>query len=474
MTRATRRASAPANNLAAVYVRISDDREGEELGVTRQEEDGRSLAAAHGLNVFRVYSDNDTGASTRSAKPRPGYGALLADARAGRIGTIIAYSSSRLTRRPMELEGQIALAEQCGTRFVYVKSPSFDLNTADGRQVARMLAAADAAEAERIGERVARASRQRAERGGNHGGRRAFGFRPDGVTVDEAEAAEIRKAADQLLAGVSLRSIAADLTSRGVPTVVGDRWRGENIREVLRKPRCAGITVHDGVEVGRLAGEPILEESVWRAVVAKLDAPERRSIGRPQSWLLSGIATCACGSPVDAGPRQSYRCRSLRAGAGGGGHIRRSAPAVDAYVWRVVLLRFSKPDAIDLFARPTAPGIDVAALRQQERALLDTRKRLAAMAGAGEMDVDEWTIARQANAEKLAAVRDQLAAVPEHSPADVFLGVDDVQAVADNLSLGQRRAIIDALFQVRILPATRRGRGFDPDAVEITRRTPTA
>jgi len=35
------------------------------------------------------------------------------------------------------------------------------------------------------------------------------------------------------------------------------------------------------------------------------------------------------------------------------------------------------------------------------------------------------------------------------------------------LSLGQRRAVVDTLVTVTVLPATRKGRGFDPTSVRI-------
>ena len=133
---------------AAIYARISLDAEGAELGVRRQEDDCRALAQQRGLEVAEVYVDNDMGASTRSkAKRRPDVERLLADARAGHFSVVLAYSNSRLTRRPLELETLIALHEQCGTTFETVVSGSDDLSTADGRMVARIKANIDAAEA---------------------------------------------------------------------------------------------------------------------------------------------------------------------------------------------------------------------------------------------------------------------------------------------------------------------------------------
>ena len=98
---------------AAIYTRISRDSEGKELGIKRQLEDSRALAERLGFDVANVYSDNDVGASTRSRpKPRPHYEEMLRAARAGEFDAIIAYTTSRLTRRMKQTVELVALAGQ--------------------------------------------------------------------------------------------------------------------------------------------------------------------------------------------------------------------------------------------------------------------------------------------------------------------------------------------------------------------------
>jgi site-specific DNA recombinase len=62
---------------AAIYARISSDQVGEGLGVQRQTEDCRKLAADLGWQVGEEYVDNDF--SAYSGKPRPAYLRMLAD-----------------------------------------------------------------------------------------------------------------------------------------------------------------------------------------------------------------------------------------------------------------------------------------------------------------------------------------------------------------------------------------------------------
>ena len=86
---------------AAVYCRISQDREGAGLGVTRQEADCRALCERRGWTVVEVYTDNDV--SAYSGKPRPNWARLIEDVRAGHIGAIVGWHVDRLTRSPREL-----------------------------------------------------------------------------------------------------------------------------------------------------------------------------------------------------------------------------------------------------------------------------------------------------------------------------------------------------------------------------------
>lgn len=92
-----------AGKRAGVYVRISRDREGTEVGVARQEADCRKLAEQRGWDVVAVYSDNDVSASN-SKRVRKAYRRILSDLESGELDAIVEYSSSRFYRRVRELD----------------------------------------------------------------------------------------------------------------------------------------------------------------------------------------------------------------------------------------------------------------------------------------------------------------------------------------------------------------------------------
>jgi site-specific DNA recombinase len=317
---------------AAIYVRISRDREGLELGVQRQEEDCRKLAARRGVKINRVFCDNDISASPKSTKPRPDYQRMLAEVDAGRIGTVLAYSTSRLTRRPMEFEGLINRAER-GLTIATVSIGQVDLTTANGQMVARILAAADAREAMETAERVKRAKEQARANGGYIGGPRAFGWRPGYTEPDPVESELVLAAVDDVLSGRSLGGIAARWQEAAGGTPAGKRWRPNAVRAVLRNPRHAGLT-RDGVKAPH---DGIVGEDRWRGLLAVLDDPARRVRARSTPrHLLTGIALCGkCGATIQSGTSGGAAYRLYRCSAAN--HLARAAEPVDDRITTVLL-----------------------------------------------------------------------------------------------------------------------------------------
>jgi hypothetical protein len=339
--------------------------------------------------------------------------------------------------------------------------------------VARQLCTIARYESEHRAERVHMARERQARQGKFGGGRRPYGFEPDGVTVIPEEAAAIMGMADAVLSGVPLRSIARDLRKLGVPTASGTEWTPEGVRAVLIRPRNAGFMVHretvrkrqvytDDDIVGRAPWAPVLGEEVWRSVVAKLTDPERRTnhAGPAPRWLGSGIYQCPCGSGLrvnksgEHAARPIYRCQQT-----GGGHVSIPVAPIDKLVEKVVIEKLSRPDAADLISAP-GKSIDVAGLRAE---LATCRARLEEIAA----DYDDDKITRtqfltqtERRRAKMARIEEQLAEATDVSPLTPLIGAADVAAAWGGLTLGAQRAVLQALVTITVKPA---GRGFRPD-----------
>lgn len=459
---------------AGVYCRISQDRTGAQLGVTRQREDCLKLAAGKGWTVASEYVDNDVSAST--GKRRPGYQRLLADVTAGKLGAVVVWDLDRLTRRPIEVEEFITLADSHGVALASVGG-DVDLATDNGRMFARIKGAVARAEVERKGTRVRRAAVQRAEQGRYGGGTRPYGWQATerGLVLDSAEAAVVQAATRQVLAGVSLGSIARDLNDRGVLSPRGGRWSTSTVSGLLRRARNAGLSTYRGEVVGPAAWPAIVDENTWRGVVAILTDPGRKtSKGNRPAYLLSGLALCGvCGRPVTSGQvrqgrsgigiRRIYKCRDAV-------HVARAIAPVDELVEAVVVARLSRQDAADLLVDDDAP--DAEAMRTEARTLRVRLDSLAVDFADGSLTASQLRAATNRLRVRLAEVEAAQAHISRAPVLTGLVGATDVKADWDGLSLDRKRAVVDVLCTVTILRTGRTGRrAFDPETVRIEWRT---
>lgn len=461
---------------AAIYCRISRDRVGAGLGVDRQREDCEELAARLGWSVVDVYADNDL--SAYSGKPRPRYRALLDDLRSGRVNAVISWHTDRLHRSLAELEEYIAVSELHGAPTHCVKAGQLDLSTPSGRLVARQLGAVARYEVEHMIERQKRAKAQAAKDGKYRGGRRAFAYEADGMTIRESEATIIKEMAGRVLAGESLRSLAADLNARGITGTFGGAWTGASVRDVLVKARVAGLVEHDGQIVGPALWPAVLDMDTWQAVRAILTAPGR---SRPKQgarrWLGSGLYLCGlamCDLSVritstrngpGLPPRFNYRC------SGRSVHVSRAADHVDDLVTDTVIERLSRPDAVKLL-RPKTPLVDITALHTEANAIRARMDELASLYAKGVVNASQLSTGTEELEAAVKAVDARIAAATSSSPLAGLAGEPDVAAMWPGLSLDRKRAVVDMLVTVTILPGKRgrkpNGAYFDPESVRIT------
>ena len=148
---------------AAIYLRISLDREMDGLAIDRQREDCEKLAQFRGWEIVETYVDQSISASDKTKK-RPAYLRMVADYEAGLLDAIVCYDLDRLARQPRELEDWIDRADSRGLLLVTANGDA-DLGTDGGRMYARIKAAVARAEVERKGARQSRAHVQRARQG---------------------------------------------------------------------------------------------------------------------------------------------------------------------------------------------------------------------------------------------------------------------------------------------------------------------
>lgn len=472
----------PRNALG--YTRISDAR-GDVRSIDDQDTDIRDRAAQLGWNVTRILREPDTSAwKKRKVGPhewrviRPKFHEALTLLRDGVHDGMIAYDLDRAARDPRDLEDLIDLVER-DRPGLPVESATGSLRLANDADVtmSRVQVAIANKASRDTSRRVKRACKTRAENGGVHGGRRPFGYSTDGMTIVESEATEVRRITRDLLAGTSLRAVTKDLNTRGVDTVTGRPWTPTAVRDMLLRPRNAGLSTHgkdpDGrpMIVGTAQWTPLLDEDDWHRLVALLENPDRKtSPGGQPKWLGSGLYRCGiCDdgttmrvshSSTNKGP--AYRCWS------GTAHLTRSARLLDEYVTGALLLRLEDPALQEARRRRNTPDSANGAARELtelRRYARDLEARLDKPMPASVLDtlIGKLTGVQ----EKIAEAQARLDAA---SPTDVLAGLpgENVDEAWLNLDLDRRRAILEALVVVTVLPSPKKGvRTLDPACVQL-------
>jgi DNA invertase Pin-like site-specific DNA recombinase len=464
-----------------IYLRQSLDRHGDMLAVDRQREDCAKLCADRGWTVTE-YVDNDISAT--SGKRRPAYEQMLDDIRAGRINAVVAWDLDRLYRQPRELEDLIDLADEKCIALATVTG-EVNLSTDNGRLYARIKGAVARAEVERKSARQRRAAKQRADQGGAWWSSRPFGYTvplppADGekwsvkgqdIILAPDEAALVRDAYTAILAGASLNGIAVEWNAKGITTAQGNRWSGTQIGQLLQSPRNAGLRSYRPDRkkppeiVGPASWPAIVERDVFDSVAAILADPDRRNgPTRGRKHLLTAIALCgACEQPMGSGVTSSsgapiYTCKNCY-------RVSRDIARVDKWVIGLVVERLSRPDAYDLLA---TPAVDIAALRDHAAALRARQDEAAALFADGDITAPQLKVTTAKIAAQLVDVENAMFSANTSRVFEGVIGAADVRAKFDGLSLDRRRAVINALLSVTIMPGQASRGAFRTDLVPVT------
>jgi len=455
---------------AHAYLRISRDEAGDELGVQRQKTAILEAIAARGWTLGEVFCDNDISAYT--GRKRPGYEALWQTLEPG--DAIVVTEVTRLTRGNLRhIEDMIDRVEHDHITILALRAGQMDLSTSAGRAMARMGAVFARMESEQLGERVAARHDQRARAGLAHGGLRPFGYdrTPDGgLTINEPEAAVIRRAVDLFLGGTPLTRVVTQFVDEGVPTASGKAWRVGTLADILRSPRIAGLRPAGGEIVGPANWEPIIDRARWEQMQARLTVTKR---GRPStSSLLAGLGVLSCGvcgapmhrhgSSTRGVANKVYACDKQ---GGGCGSNTVTEERVDELVIEQLLeyvatyKHFSREIARLEAADTSRIAIELA---EDEQRLADLAQDYASRA----ISRAEWQVAREIIDARVKEAKAMLARTTDPALPDRVNVLN--RKVWDRLALDQRRALIRLLISSVVVSKGKPGRAFDRSRVTIT------
>jgi len=450
---------------AAIYCRISEDKEGLGLGVKRQEDDCVALVNRNGWEVIEIFTDNDI--SAYSGKLRPKYKEMVSRINEKEFDVVVVWHNDRLHRSPRELEDFIDLCERTKITVQTVQAGLFDLGTSSGRATARILGAVARQSSEQSSDRIKRKNLEVAMAGKPWGYKhRTYGHTECLSNIVEEEAAAIQIVAKRFLAGESLYSLAKWLNDNNYRTIKGGAFSAKAVRDILGSARISSRREYEGQIVGNGTWPQIISHEESDAIRAKLKNRSTKSFVA-RRYLLSGLLRCGlCGAKL-LGANGVFHCRKNPVTGEGCAGIYLTYSHTEKFITQAVLTRLDSPKLMNYMKSKTVNTSSLSA-HSELTTISEKEIELAEMFSLDELSRVELSAAKA----KLNKRKFELERVLSKELGAISLGENlgspeiIVQKWA-TLNLDRQRVIVKAVLEfVNVQKAKSGINVFDPSRLE--------
>lgn len=242
------------------YCRVSTDTPLQSCSLENQTNYYNHLIARNPKWRFAgIYADQ--GISGFGAE-RPEFDRMLRNARAGRIDRILTKSISRFGRNTAAVLKTVRELREIGVGVIF-EEQRIDSLSMEGEIMLSVCAAFAEEELRSLSETM-RWSHRRMFAEGNtrkivQSRFLGYGKDPDGkLTIDENEAAVVRRIYLLCLSGLGAKAIAERLNAEGTATISGKRWRDCGVRYILRNEKYKGDFLLQKTWTPRISGGSVL------------------------------------------------------------------------------------------------------------------------------------------------------------------------------------------------------------------------
>ena len=319
---------------AALYARVSSDRQDVDLSVAAQMRALRDYAAKNGYAVAREYIDE---AESGRIADRPQFKKMIDEA--GKADApfkeILVWKFSRFTRKREHAVAFKSMLRRRGIRVVSITEHSDDTPT--GKLMEAIIESVDEFYSENLAQEVTRGMREAASRGFWMTTYAPYGYKrvyvQDGakkrpkLELNPPADAVVRRVFDMVLQGRSILDVTKTLNAEGISTTNGKKWQKTTIHAMLGNEAYTGTLVW-GTNA-KDGAEPVRVEDAIPAIVSKQEYQKAKNLlvsRAPQAvhprrasspYLLSGLLRCnICGKNLSAAEAKSgkytyYVCQSL-------------------------------------------------------------------------------------------------------------------------------------------------------------------
>ncbi len=317
---------------AAIYARVSSDRQDIDLSITSQLKALREYASRNDHTVVKEYIDE---AESGRSIDRPGFQSMIAAARQKNtpFEAILVWKLSRFARNREDSIIYKSLLRKHGVQVISINEPVED--TPSGKLLEGIIEVIDEFYSANLSQDVLRGQRENASRGFYNGGRPPYGY----VRVKVKDSATLRTKLEpdpktepitqrifrECLTGKGLKAIARSLNGDGISSRTGKKWGATSIEKILHNEAYTGTMVwgRRAKTAGRAGNTfiPVRVNGAWPALIDQVTfsqvqarlAARAAQVIHPREvdspYLLSGIMRGGvCGAAmVGQGSGHRYR-----------------------------------------------------------------------------------------------------------------------------------------------------------------------
>lgn len=437
----------------------------------------RDWAKRERWTIVGEYTDDGISASRyANGKARPGWSSVTDLLTSGGADILAVWEISRASRDRAVFAALFAACVDAGV-VIATGGRLHDPADADDGFMLDLTGSLAVREAAVTSKRVQRAARSRAADGKPHGSlgygyRRVFDLttgRTQRWEQDPVTAPIVVEIIERLLRHEPAEQIARDLNTRGIETPQNGRgWHCSTIAKLARRAVYAGLRTHKGHVLNGVRGTwpALITEDQHYGVLARYNAPERDRWRTPVTLKHLGSGLYRCGRDEcdgrmrvvsEAGKRNRYDCRECH-------RVSRLQEPVDALVTTVLIGRLSQPDVLDALNADDDPQV-AAALVDVQRLTMKLQTLTDAY-DTDQLDLETFADAAAKTRRRLDEARQRTR--PRRLPSMVaeVAGQWASRRWAE-VSIADRRTILDSLITVTILPDGRLFQPFNPRSVLI-------
>lgn len=451
---------------AGVYGRES---KGKQKSVDDQITLGTRVIDDHGWVHAGTYDDGSS-ASRFATKARKDWHRLDADLKAHRLDVLIVWEITRGSREPVEGFTWLNLCRDNRVQiFVISEDELYDPSKTRHYDTLGRMLLDGAKESNVTSDRVLRGVQQAFARpeGATPHGRAPYGYirqlrnpelvvRPDKVPWDDfyiqvpdpVTSPVVVEIFHRIARSDPIIRLEEDLEVRGIPGPSGGGWDRKTIRWIVTNLAYKGMRKL-GDEERKAVWPALVTEAEWAAANRVLSAPGRtRDKSGQTKYLGSYLLVSKCGGLMQGVParktqRAKYRCTK-------DGCVGIGMWEVDEYLTRLVVARFMRADARDLFV---ADETELVRAEQQLAGLEQRLQGFRESAVAGETSPASLAVIERDLTPKIDVARQRVLEAEVPAAVVDLVQADDVRAAFDALPLAGRREVLSLLFaEIRVGP----------------------